>query len=83
MGDVNQQSGPILTARLSDNRVQVLVDCVARKGEEESLILQLREELVRLGLGDTASEEAATAALRDVLSRVEGMRISLEAVPVL
>jgi len=83
LGDVNQQSGPILTARLSDNRVQVLVDCVARKGEEESLILQLREELVRLGLGDTASEEAATAALRDVLSRVEGMRISLEAVPVL
>jgi len=75
--------GPILTARLSDNRVQVLVDCTARKGEEEPLVLQLRDELVRLGLGDTASEETATAALREALAAIQGSQIILHNVPVL
>ncbi|HOV60959.1 MAG TPA: FapA family protein [Candidatus Hydrogenedentes bacterium] len=80
----NQPTGdPVLTVRLSDNRARVLVDCSARKGEEETLVLQLRDELVRLGLGDTASEEAATTAFREALSRVEGTRISLESVTVL
>ena len=74
---------PTLTARLSDNRVQVLVDCAARKGEEEALILQLRDELVRLGLGDTASEETTTAALRQALAAQQGNRIALQNLPVL
>lgn len=83
MADDRSTGGPVLTARLSDNRARVLVDCSARKGEEETLVLQLREELVRLGLGDTASEEAATTALRAILAGVEGTRISLEGVTVL